>query len=78
MGLRSKRSLRTDDEGVIALSASVVILLVAALGVSIFAYQAGSGVESALTLFGQEIGMYVAIGLTIAALFFLWLVFGRK
>ena len=76
MGL--KRSLRKCQDGAIALSASVVILLVAALGVSIFAYQAGSGVESALTLFGQQIGLYVSIGLTIAALFFLWLVFGRR
>ena len=74
-----KRKLAQDTSGI---SPTIIIVgIVAAVslvGTYLIAKPVGEGIGEAFTIFGQEIGLYATIGVTLLGLMFLWLVFGRK
>ncbi len=81
MGLihRNKRKMSNDESGAIFTIAAIIIVAGAALmGTYFITKPIGEGIGSAFTIFGQEIGLYATVGLTLLGMIFLWLVFGRK
>lgn len=78
MGLMKQARLKANNEGIAFMTAAAIIIGISAIaGVSIFAWKAGSGVEQAFTLFGQEISLYVVVGGVVLGMMFLYLVFGK-
>lgn len=81
MGLirKTHREFFGDEEGALFTIAAIAIVAgVALIGTYYITKPVGEGIGDAFTIFGQEIGLYATIGLTLLGAIFLWLVFGRK
>lgn len=82
MGLKEHTKRKITSTEALAPVIILVILGVTTgatlLGTYLIAKPVGEGIGQAFTLFGNQISLYVVIGLVIVAVVLLWFIFGKK